>query len=124
MSASRKEEVAGGPGEDADEDRLLVAQMLEHQCQKKEKYHIGNLRQTHPAGAVLPPQFAQERRHIHEVKIEGDTDEKHTDDEDSEGRFLQQRQRVQTQNLTDRNVLSHFLGRSVRQSERENSKCQ
>ena len=114
-----KQEVARGPRQDANEDRFLVTEVLEHERQEKQKNDIGDLREGHLAGQSGPLQFRQVDRHHHEIEIERDANEEEATDENCERRLLHQRECVEAEHLAEADVLADLFWRRVRQDQRE-----
>ncbi len=119
VNAARQREVTQDPREDADDDRRLVAQRLQEHRQQKQEDDVGDLRQRHLGGDLLPPQLGEVDAHHHEVEVERDADQEHAGDEDRERWPLHQRERIESQDLADRDVGAGLLRRGVRQHERE-----
>jgi len=119
VEALGEQEVPRDPREDADDNRPLVPEPLEHDRQQEQEHDVRHLREGHPAGEVGPFQLAEIDAHVDEVEVDGDADQEQARDADGERWLAEQRERVEAEDLADRHVAADLLGRRVRQRERE-----
>ena len=85
VDASTEKEIAGHPGEDAEEDGVLVAQLLQHDREEQHEDDVRYLGEGHLARDAGPADLGEVDPHHHEVEVERDANEEHAEDEDREG---------------------------------------
>ena len=114
-----EEEVPDRPRQHADQEDAAHAPPREEPREQQHEADLGHLAEGHLAGRLGHPDLVEVQVGEGVVELERDAEEERADHEGGEGAVLEQRQRVEAQDVAHAERLAGGVGRRVRQQKAE-----